>query len=166
MEGGASTVGIESTIIDLSRLDTGVGPVLLRPGHISAEQIAAVLAQPVLGADAQAPRVSGALKSHYAPRTPLTLLSAASMLEAARTLAMPEHKKIVCVTTTLHSDAHVRRASVDWVTMPKDPVAYSQALFATMRSLDQAGYERILWETVPEGPQWLGAADRLGRAAA
>ena len=42
LEGGASEVGIESTILDLSRLDTGAGPVLLRPGHISAAQLEAV----------------------------------------------------------------------------------------------------------------------------
>jgi L-threonylcarbamoyladenylate synthase len=166
LEGGATTVGIESTIIDLSRLNLGVGPVLLRPGHISAEQIAAVLAQPVLDADAQAPRVSGALKSHYAPRTPLTLLSAAALLECARELVVAENKKIVCVATTLRSDTHIRRSHVDWVAMPSDPTAYGQALYATLRSLDQAGYERILWEAVPQGAQWLGAADRLGRAAA
>ena len=166
LEGGASTVGIESTIIDLSRLNAGVGPVLLRPGHISAEQIAAVLAQPVLDADAQAPRVSGALKSHYAPHTPFTLLSATTLLECVRELVIPKNKKVVCVATTLRPGVHVRRADVDWVTMPSDPEAYSQALYATLRSLDQAGYHRIYWETVPDGPQWLGAADRLRRAAA
>jgi L-threonylcarbamoyladenylate synthase len=166
LEGGASTVGIESTIIDLSRLAAGVGPVLLRPGHISAEQIAAVLAQPVLDADAQAPRVSGALKSHYAPRTPLTLLPATTLLECVRELVIPKNKKVVCVATTVRPAAHVRRPDVDWVTMPSDPQAYSQALYATLRSLDQAGYQRIYWETVPDGSQWLGAADRLGRAAA
>ena len=42
LDGGQSEVGIESTIVDLSRLATH-GPVLLRPGHISAEQLAAVL---------------------------------------------------------------------------------------------------------------------------
>ena len=145
---------------------SGVGPVLLRPGHISAAQIAEVLAQPVLDADAQAPRVSGALRSHYAPRTPLTLLSAASLLECARELVIPENKKVVCVATTVRPDAHVRLAGVDWVTMPSDPQGYSQVLYATLRSLDQAGYLRIYWETAPNGPQWLGAADRLGRAAA
>ncbi len=40
LEGGPSQVGIESTIVDMSRLATH-GPVLLRPGHITAQQIAA-----------------------------------------------------------------------------------------------------------------------------
>jgi tRNA threonylcarbamoyl adenosine modification protein (Sua5/YciO/YrdC/YwlC family) len=43
LDGGQSQVGIESTIVDLSRLATH-GPVLLRPGHISADAIAAVIA--------------------------------------------------------------------------------------------------------------------------
>src|SRR5690554_3204783 len=40
LEGGSAEVGIESTIVDLSRLDQGVGPVILRPGHITAAEIA------------------------------------------------------------------------------------------------------------------------------
>jgi L-threonylcarbamoyladenylate synthase len=79
LEGGATDVGIESTIVDLSRLDQGVGPVLLRPGHITAAQLAEVLNQEVAEPDAQAPRVSGALKSHYAPQTPLRLVRASEL---------------------------------------------------------------------------------------
>ena len=56
LDGGASEVGIESTIVDLSRLERGIGPVLLRPGHITAAQLADVLEQVVVGPDAQAPR--------------------------------------------------------------------------------------------------------------
>ena len=166
LEGGASTVGIESTIVDLSRLADGVGPVLLRPGHISPAQIAEVLERQVLDADAQAPRVSGALKSHYAPHTPLALLPASVMLEFARAHATSENKKIVFVTHTLRPETHIRRTDVDWVVMPSDPTAYSQALYATLRSLDQAGYSQIFWETLPDDPRWLGVADRLARAAA
>ncbi|MFW2401175.1 L-threonylcarbamoyladenylate synthase, partial [Burkholderia pseudomallei] len=72
LDGGPSDVGIESTILDLSR---GF-PALLRPGHVSPRQIADVLGvAPRLpdGSDATAPRASGTLKAHYAPRTPLAL---------------------------------------------------------------------------------------------
>ncbi|WP_204316402.1 L-threonylcarbamoyladenylate synthase, partial [Serratia marcescens] len=37
LEGDGVDVGIESTIIDLSRLDQGIGPVLLRPGAITPD---------------------------------------------------------------------------------------------------------------------------------
>ncbi|HEY5636347.1 MAG TPA: L-threonylcarbamoyladenylate synthase, partial [Burkholderiales bacterium] len=53
LEGGASEVGIESTIVDLSR----GGAVLLRPGGIGATDLEAALGAPVAMADAAAPRV-------------------------------------------------------------------------------------------------------------
>jgi L-threonylcarbamoyladenylate synthase len=74
LEGGASAVGIESTIVDMSRLATH-GPVLLRPGHISAQQIADVIGMLPAAPDQAAPRASGTLESHYAPRTPVTMLA-------------------------------------------------------------------------------------------
>jgi L-threonylcarbamoyladenylate synthase len=39
-------------------------------------------------------------------------------------------------------------------------------LYATLRALDQSGYARILWEVLPDHPDWLGIKDRLSRAAA
>ena len=65
LEGGASDVGIESTIVDLS----GATPVLLRPGHISKAEIEALIGA-VGEKDATSPRHSGGLERHYAPRTP------------------------------------------------------------------------------------------------
>src|SRR5690606_38101473 len=82
LEGGSSEVGIESTIVDLSRLEEGHGPVLLRPGHISADELAGVLGVMPARPDAGAPRVSGSLKAHYAPRTPLVVI-ASDHLDAA-----------------------------------------------------------------------------------
>ena len=67
LDGGECEVGIESTIVDLSRGRA----VLLRPGQLTAAQIAAVLGWEVEAPDAAAPRAPGALASHYAPRTPI-----------------------------------------------------------------------------------------------
>src|ERR1700756_1878758 len=86
LDGGSSDVGIESTILDLSR---GF-PALLRPGRVTPREIADVLGvAPRLpdGSDATAPRASGTLKAHYAPRTPLVLQpfdALEPMLAAAR----------------------------------------------------------------------------------
>src|SRR5690606_20544850 len=69
-EGGACEVGLESTIVDLSR----GAPVLLRPGGISREAIEQALGEALLERDAQSPRASGTLAAHYAPRTTLVLV--------------------------------------------------------------------------------------------
>ncbi|TYZ49343.1 threonylcarbamoyl-AMP synthase, partial [Ralstonia solanacearum] len=68
LEGDGVDVGIESTIVDLSRLDQGVGPVLLRPGAITPEDIGRVTGVMPLLPDGAAPRASGTLRAHYAPR--------------------------------------------------------------------------------------------------
>jgi len=71
LEGGQCAVGVESTIVDVS----GEQIAILRPGMITAEQIVAVLKQPVLTTPKNAPRVSGSMESHYAPLTPTKLMS-------------------------------------------------------------------------------------------
>ena len=166
LEGGASEVGIESTIVDLSRLEQGVGPVLLRPGHITAAQIAEVLDQPVHAADAHAPRVSGALKSHYAPHTPLQLAKANALQKLAVEPALPKDQKLALVSYSQALPPAGVSPQVDWITMPHSCAAYGQALYATLRALDQAGYARLIWEEVPDHADWLGVKDRLSRAAA
>jgi L-threonylcarbamoyladenylate synthase len=168
LEGGATNVGIESTIVDLSRLDQGVGPVLLRPGHITAAQVAAVLNQEVAAPDAQAPRVSGALKSHYAPHTPLRLLSLAELPDvvAAQKAKLEPGQRVAVVTHTPEGITPEPNQQLDWITLPNDPAAYSRVLYATLRALDQQGYSQLLWQQPPTGLEWAGVQDRLGRAAA
>ena len=63
LDGGNSQVGLESTIVDLSR----AAPAILRPGGVTAEEIGSVLAVSLGHHDVGAPRVSGSLESHYAP---------------------------------------------------------------------------------------------------
>ena len=169
LEGGASDVGIESTIVDLSRLEQGVGPVLLRPGHITAAQLAQVLNQEVAAPDAQAPRVSGALKSHYAPHTPLRLLSLAelqSAVAAAQTSKLASSQRLAVVTHTPEGVPADLGEQLERISLPNDPAAYSRVLYATLRALDQQGYSRLLWQQPPAGLEWAGVQDRLSRAAA
>ena len=173
LDGGPSEVGIESTIVDLSRLDQGVGPVLLRPGQITADQLSAVLGVAVLPPDAAAPRVSGALKSHYAPSTPMRLVTAADLSSMASLSscignAQPSH---VGARIAIASHSHTRAPegldrSVKWVVMPNEATKYGHALYATLRELDESGVDLILWEMVPDTLPWAGIRDRLGRAAA
>jgi L-threonylcarbamoyladenylate synthase len=166
LEGGASEVGIESTIVDLSRIEQGLGAVLLRPGHITASQIAEVLNRPVQAADAHAPRVSGALKSHYAPHTLLQLANLDTLQKLAVDPAQPKHQRLALVSySRVHPPIGIS-AQVDWITMPHGYAAYGQVLYATLRALDQAGYARMIWEEVPEHADWSGVRDRLSRAAA
>jgi L-threonylcarbamoyladenylate synthase len=155
LDGGACEVGIESTIVDCSRGD----PVLLRPGRISAADIARIAGVVPSGADRAAPRAPGTLESHYAPRHPLRLI-AAGRWDAA--LAAVHGKRAVL---SLHEQPQ-GDSSERWIRMPQDPARYGHDLYANLRALDACDCEVILVEAPPDGVQWEGVRDRLTRAAA
>ena len=162
LDGGASAVGIESTILDLSR---GF-PALLRPGHLTPVDLAQVLGEmPRLpdGSDAGAPRASGTLKAHYATRTPLALLDADTIAETVIERS-GEATAIVARASTIGEIA--RLPYVTFIPAPEDPERYAQALYGLLRELDRAEVERILIERLPSTPEWAAVNDRLGRAAA
>ncbi len=162
LEGGPAQVGIESTIVDLSRLDRGVGPVLLRPGHISAAQIGAVLGAEPAHPDASAPRVSGSLKAHYAPRTPLYVVPPAQLLTTIEKAKI--EGRVAAVAFQPPGDAATK--DVDWYPCAADPHVYARDLYAMLRDLDQRGYAAILFEQPPRTLAWQAVNDRIGRAAA
>ncbi|MDC8759631.1 L-threonylcarbamoyladenylate synthase [Janthinobacterium fluminis] len=157
LDGGQSEVGIESTIVDLSRLATH-GPVLLRPGHISADDIAVVIGQRPGTPDAAAPRASGTLDAHYAPHTPVAMQHGDELAGTLNQL-LNDGRRVALIH---YSDMPPASASVR---LPDAPDGYAHALYAALRTMDQLGAELILVETPPSGAQWLGVNDRLRRAA-
>lgn len=157
LDGSDCQVGIESTIVDLSRGE----PMILRPGAITAEQLSLVLGQPVQTRAGQAqavPRVSGSLASHYAPRTPLEVVDDKTM---ARELSRPGVAGIMrdaACSMTIQPRAGV-------VVLANDPAGYAHDFYRVLRDLDAGGYARILVQVLPQSPEWLAVQDRLGRAA-
>jgi L-threonylcarbamoyladenylate synthase len=151
LEGGATEVGIESTILDLS----GDAPALLRPGHISKRELEAALGTPVAEKSIASPRHSGGLERHYAPHTPARLVATH---ELDREIARLGDK--VAVLAFSRPDERVDY----WLRMPRDAQAYAKRLYAALRELDSAGCEAILIEAPPEGPDWAAVQDRLRRA--
>jgi L-threonylcarbamoyladenylate synthase len=160
LDGGACPVGIESTILDLSR---GV-PVLLRPGAISAADIARVLgsAPETAAPHAETPRVSGSLDAHYAPRTPLQLVSSDGLLFALRN-ALVAGEKVAVLAPTPQAISH---DLVAWKQSSAEPAGFAHDLYASLRELDALGCVRILVQQPPAGENWLAINDRLRRAAA
>ncbi len=159
LDGGACAVGIESTIVDLSR----GAPTILRPGAIGAAQIAAALGVP-LGATDQTrppPRVSGSLAAHYAPLTPLRLVPADEMVAAVGDLLAAERRLAVLARRA----APFADPRLQWRRLPEEAPAFARELYAALRAADGAGADAILVEAPPGGPDWLAVADRLQRAA-
>ncbi|MBC7513417.1 MAG: threonylcarbamoyl-AMP synthase [Herminiimonas sp.] len=166
LDGGQSAVGIESTILDLTR---GV-PVLLRPGHVGSIQIAEILGLMPAQPDAAAPRASGTLESHYAPRTPVAIVGHEKMVETLERLraggwrlALMHHRpRTRPADASPHAPPDELIATVE---LQADPVAYGHDLYAALRRLDHAAADLIMVEAPPVSAAWHAVNDRLQRAA-
>jgi L-threonylcarbamoyladenylate synthase len=161
IDGGPCRVGIESAIVDCTR----GAPVLLRPGVLTRDQVEAACGQSLrLPQDlAQpAPRASGTLVSHYAPRARVRLMDADALQAALDVLgtdapAMAVYSRAILLT---RSDKVLRRR------MPDDAAETARQLFAVLREFDDQGVRLIWVEMPPDEPDWAGVRDRLHRASA
>jgi L-threonylcarbamoyladenylate synthase len=151
LDGGPCSGGIESTVVDV----TSSVPRVLRPGLISAPQIAQVVGRVEVGASAEGvARSPGQMARHYSPRTPLVLSEDPDT----------EHRRL--------KDMGLRVISVgfdliyEYRFIPNDPEGYASDLYATLHALDAEGWDRIVIELPPDAPEWAGVRDRLLRAAA
>lgn len=157
LDGGEATLGLESTIVDLSRGEA----VLLRPGAVTRDDIARVLGVAPRERDAESPRASGTLAAHYAPATPVWLVLPEALV--ARVVEA-ESRGIRCaVLSRTVRKVEVARA---WVEAPAEAAAYAHDLYAALRALDANQADRIVVEAAPEGEAWEAVRDRLARAAA
>ena len=155
LDGGPCDVGIESTILDLS----GDTPRLLRPGAISPEDIAAVIGLTPAGASANAPRASGTLAAHYAPTTPMKMVSRERLWDVLNAYRHSgRHCGVLAHSQLPQEGPHV------WHPLPLDPAGYAHGLYGALRDLDHAGVALIAVEAIPAGPAWAAVADRLKRA--
>jgi len=155
LDGGACPLGIESAIVDLTR----GAPALLRPGVLTRAQLEAAAGAPLAAPAAQAPRASGTLASHYAPRARVRLHDAAGL--AAALAARPAALAVAVYWRTPLVAAGVARQR----RMPATAAAAAQELYAALRELDANGIDQIWVEQPPDDPEWEGVRDRLRRAA-
>jgi L-threonylcarbamoyladenylate synthase len=171
LDGGACAVGIESCIIDCTRAQ----PVLLRPGVLTRGQIEAACGMPVQDKDGAAPKASGTLTAHYAPRAKLHLLSTVechALLLGQRPQQQPGAMPFESLTQwalycrNVPSNGSPSAPTMQRLAMANTPQRAAQHLFADLRALDALGVKHIGVEMPPEGEDWEGVRDRLTRAAA
>jgi L-threonylcarbamoyladenylate synthase len=164
VDGGQASVGIESSVLDL----TVTPPGILRPGMIHRESLAAA-GFPVAGAGAidesGALKSPGQLKKHYAPRAKLLILRWKDEADLKSKIQNSKLKIETC-----HVIAHARIPSPEpfarVCVIPHDAEAFARAIYAELHHCDDAGAEAIVVEAPPDAPEWTGISDRLRRAAA
>jgi L-threonylcarbamoyladenylate synthase len=167
LDGGPTEVGVESTIVDLS----GEQPRLLRPGGLAAEEVEAALGVPLLPpTPAARPQAPGMLPAHYAPRTPLVLVTGSAQQACARLFAEVAHalasgQRVGALL--LQDDPDAAGAAVERLGTYADPRGSAVRLFDALRSLDGQGLDVLFARELADPTSGLGRAlaDRLRRAA-
>jgi L-threonylcarbamoyladenylate synthase len=146
IDGGACRVGLESTVLDLTQHT----PVILRPGAITAEQIAALIGPVKVSAEDPAlPKSPGQLASHYAPSLPVRL-NATDIKSGEALLAFGPTPN-----ATLNLSAR------------GDLIEAAANLFAMLRALDDSRrFSGIAVAPIPAEGIGIAINDRLKRAAA
>lgn len=173
LDGGPCVGGIESTVVDVT-----CDPIrVLRPGLITAEELAAALGEDIVpcrpfagsppGTSTPAPaRSPGEIGTHYAPAAPARLVDPSELERELRSLGEGEHAAVLTAHLTRVAPPHFA------IGMPRDASAYAARLYAALRDADATKPALLLierpWPEVlpakrPEG-LWAAIADRLSRA--
>lgn len=157
LDGGPSSVGIESTIVKLAE-DERVQ--ILRHGGVTVEHLESVLGYVPETAKAlhDAPEAPGMLKSHYAPRIPLVLGDIQTLMSAHA------GKQIAILAYTNH-DYLPTDVPLQILTLQGDMHEAARNLFNMMHLLEHSGAEIIIAEKAPETGLGIAINDRLMRAA-
>ncbi len=160
LDGGAATVGIESTVVDIS----GEHAVLLRPGTLSRVEIERVFGAPLRDPApathaTEARRSPGMIDRHYAPHAQVALVAPADVSTAiAQEAAAGQRVGAIVIVAGAEGATHLQR-------LPADALGYARALYAALHAVDAAACDVVCIELPPDGPEWAGVNDRLRRAA-
>lgn len=153
LDGGPCSVGLESTILDL----TTPVPRILRPGPITPAMIEAVLQTPIESPATHHEPVPGNMAEHYQPKTPAFMMTH----DELKTYLAQSHQRIglLFYSPDLHND-HTEKS----LQLPKEKSAYAKQLYQALHDLDQNHIDEILIEAPPQSPEWQDVWDRLLKA--
>ena len=160
VDGGESSVGVESTIIDC----TGERPRILRPGAVTQADIERVTGLTVTTAG-EAIAAPGTLDSHYAPDAAVTLVdSVESLFEQVATMLAAQTDSSLRVGVIAAEAVPTPRGAIR-LSMPLTNSQYAEELYAALREADRLGLSQVV-ALVPAGDDIAVAVrDRLARAA-
>jgi hypothetical protein len=173
VDGGPTSVGLESTVIDLANQP----PTVLRPGAVDAAALRLVLPDVRLRSSpaergSAGMRAPGMLPKHYAPATPLMLFegSRASALDDMEHTARRqcERGQSVAILAFREDLEQLRASRVQLVDLghENDPPAVASRLYAALREGDELGVDVIFVRNITtDHPLSAAIQDRLRRAA-
>jgi L-threonylcarbamoyladenylate synthase len=142
LDGGACEVGLESTVIAVTR----EGLEVLRPGMAAVEGALPAGAEEPEG---EAHRAPGQHRKHYSPKTRIVLVSRGHL---------PREGRGAYLWMDYNAAAAVK------VRMAREPMEYAAGLYEMLHRMDREGLDWIAVEMPPETGEWAAVRDRLVRA--
>ena len=166
VDGGPCSVGVESTIIDL----TVTPPRLLRPGGLPLEALEAVLGTVTVDkavrqklADGEQAKAPGMKYRHYAPKAPVTVITGTPGASATYIAAhLTKHSGVICFDeyAPLFEGHTIHRLGP-----AGDKLAQAQHVFDALRTFDGTDVTEIFAQCPDEGGLGLAVGNRLKKAA-
>lgn len=164
LDGGPCRVGVESTIVDLTR-DV---PLLLRPGGVAAEELETLLGMKLARTAPADVRAPGMLASHYAPRARVELVEPGELGQRARELGLAGQRVAVLVSNADDRASLLGLMGVTLLDLGANDDAAAQQLYSALRQADVDGADVVLASS-PFARNAHGIAealaDRLTKAA-
>ena len=167
VDGGSSTVGVESTVIDLTNDE---GPVILRPGVITKEQIEAVIGPiqstvKTTAGEREVPKSPGMKYRHYAPKTSVFVVDGTiDAFEETIHKYKVQGKTVGVMARNAIVDAFENKVEATYK-MGTSVDDMNRALFDALRTLDHLKLDIILAESAPETGVGIAYMNRLKKAA-
>lgn len=166
MDGGACSVGVESTIIDL----TLQPPRLLRPGGVTLEELEEVLGEVTvdeairrLMKDGEQPRAPGMKYRHYAPKAPVTVVKGDPDMTAGYIVArMGEGSGVLCFD---EFKGYFRGHTVETFGSVSDQAEQARRIFEALRAFDRLDVTDIWAQSPTTDGIGLAVTNRLNKAA-
>lgn len=160
LDGGAASIGIESTVLDL----TTDSPMILRPGAITREMLMEIIGRVDAATSGEGLlRSPGTRHRHYRPRARVLLVEDSS----------PESIELICrerlkegpVGFIGHTRIEIDDQQFLLIELGAFADDYAPAIYGALRELDQKGARVIVVEGISETGKGAAVMDRLRRAA-
>ena len=178
IDGGPCVVGLESTVLDLTREK----PRLLRPGGVTLEDLQEVLegkeiqvctapgkGEEALGGQEQPPPSPGLKYQHYAPEVPMYLVEGEPSRVREKIINLCQENRLqgkkVGVLVTAENAANLQAEAVEIMGSRQAPQEIAASFFNSLRRLDASGVDLILAESLEEKGLGRALMNRLRKAA-
>jgi len=174
LDGGVSQIGLESTVLDL----TGEKIKILRPGGTQREAIENLIGCIETESGGQGAQKDhafsspGQMKSHYSPKTPLTVFSREEMINQPTEAICAGIERLALLffdnatrDEWQKTEKHLKIAIIKVLSKTGDPAEAASNLFETLHEIDNSNISHIIAQLAPQHGLGEAINDRLIRAS-